>query len=50
MDVHALANLNHLKTHLGKSVALGQLGQDYRLTYWVCSHQNPEISRETLAH
>ena len=50
MDVHALANMNHLKAHLGESVNLGPLGWEYILTDRVCSHQNPEISRETLAH
>ena len=50
VDVHALANLNHLKAHSGESVTLRPLGRVYRLTDKVCSHQSPEISRETLTH
>ncbi|XP_043342340.1 antiviral innate immune response receptor RIG-I-like [Cervus canadensis] len=50
MDDHALANLNNMKAHLGESVALVPLGQEYSLTDRVCSHQSPETSRETLAH
>ena len=50
MGVQSLANLKHLKAHSRKSVALRTPGWVYRLTDKVCSHQSPEISRETLAH
>ena len=50
MDVHALANLNHLNAHLEESVTLGPLVREYRLTDRVCCYQSPEISRDTLAH
>ena len=50
VDVHALANLNHLKAHSRESVALRTLGPEYRFTDRVCSNQGPEVSRETLAH
>ena len=50
MDVQSLANLKHLKAHSKESDTLRTLGWVYRLTDKVCSHQSPEISRETLAH